>query len=107
MSVQNERTSVETANLTGDNKMKVSIWKMGNFYKVYSENTGLIRQLANADGCKVMCSYFKRHKLVALDAILPFCAKSGRRIVRILNKEGFGYKDKKPNLVSDEVLEIG
>ena len=86
--------------------MQVDIWKMGDYYKVYSEDTGLIRQLGNADDCKVSCSYFKRGSLVALDAILPFKAKFGRRIVRVLGKKGYKHAYKKPNLTKDDVLSL-
>lgn len=86
--------------------MQVNIWRMGNFYKVYSENTGLIRQLGNAEDCKVSASYFKNTKLVGLDAILPFKAKFGRRIFRVLSKEGYKPYGKWPNLAQDELLEL-
>ena len=85
--------------------MQVNIWKMGKFYKVYSDNTTFIRQVANAEDCKIMCRYYgKRGNLAALDAILPFRAKNGRRIVRLLNSNGFGYRHRTPNLTRDEIL---
>jgi hypothetical protein len=87
--------------------LEVSIWKMGHYYKVYSEDTRLIRQLAEAEDCKIMCEYYDRKlSLFALDAILPFIAKNGRRISRVLKKAGFGHRDRKPNLVRDEVLTL-
>lgn len=86
--------------------MQVDIWKMGNFYKVYSENTTFIRQVANAEECKIMCHYYKNGKLMALDAILPFKAKNGRRIVRLLRNEGFRYRESKPNLTADDILSL-
>ncbi len=84
----------------------VKIWKMGEFYKVYSENTKIIRQIGGADNCRVSSSYFKQGKLVAMDAIMPFKAKYGRRIVRILNNNRYAYRDRKPNLTADNVLEV-
>ena len=86
--------------------MQVDIWKMGNFYKVYSENTTFIRQIANAKECKIMCYYYFRGYLSALDAILPFNAKNGRRIVRLLNLNGFGYRERTPKLTADETLTL-
>ena len=84
----------------------VNIWKMGNFYKVYSEDTALIRQLANAQDCKIGAEYYFRGRLVGLDAILPLCPKNGRRIVRVLNSSGFGYREKKPNLTGADILTV-
>ena len=84
----------------------VKVWRMGNYYKVWAEDTGLIRQLGNAQECKVSCSYFKKGSLVALDAMLPFKAKFGRRIYRVLKKDGFTPIGKWPNLAQDEVLEL-
>ena len=86
--------------------MQVDIWKMGNFYKVYSDNTSFVRQLANAEDCKIMCSYFEKARLAALDAILPFKAKNGRRIVRLLKNNGFRYRESKPNLAKDKILSL-
>ena len=86
--------------------MEVKIWRMGNFYKVYSEDTGLIRQLGNAQDCKVSASYFKNTKLAALDAILPFKAKFGRRIFKILRKAGFKPIGRWPNLGKDKILSL-
>lgn len=84
----------------------VTIWRMGQFYKVESSNTKIIRQLANADDCKVGASYWEKERLVALDAILPFKAKFGRRIFRVLKAKGYPTPSKWPNLAQDSVLTI-
>ena len=86
--------------------MEIKIWRMGNEYKVYSDNTGFIRQLANANGCRVGASYFEKYRLVGLDAIMPFKAKFGRRIFRLAKKKGCAVPSKWPNLAPDEVLEL-
>ena len=85
---------------------EVKIWRMGQYYKVYSEDTTLIRQLANAEDCKVGSTYYKRGLVYGLDAILPFKAKFGRRIFRVLAKKGFNTPSKWPNLAQDGVLTL-
>lgn len=87
-------------------KSTVSIWRMGEYYKVYSEDTGLVRQLADAEECKLSGHYYFGGRFVGLDAILPFRPKFGRRISRVLNKAGFSLRDTKPNLTGAEVLTL-
>ena len=84
----------------------VTIWRMGQFYKVESSDTGLIRQLANANNCSIGASYFEKERLVGLDAILPFKAKYGRRLFKILRRAGFKPIGKWPNLAPDEILTL-
>ena len=84
----------------------VTIWRMGQFYKVESSDTGLIRPLANANNCSIGASYFEKERLVGLDAILPFKAKYGRRIFKILRRAGFKPIGKWPNLAPDEILTL-
>ena len=86
--------------------MEVNIWRSGQSYKVYSEDTGLIRQLGNAQDCTVSNSYFKNTKLVGLDCLLPFKAKFGRRIFKVLRKAGYKPIGMWPNLAQDEVLAL-
>jgi transposase len=54
-----------------------------------------------------MCTYYgKKDSVMALDVILPFKAKYGRRIVRVLKSKGFPYSKATPNLPKDEVLKL-
>ena len=85
---------------------EVVIWRMGQSYKVYSDDTGMIRQLGNAEECKVSAEYYDKGKFCGLDAILPFKAKFGRRILRVLGKKGFNTPKKWPNLAPDEELRL-
>lgn len=85
---------------------EVTIWRVGQFFKVYAEDTGLVRQLGRADNCRLGASYFERGRLVALDCIMPFKAKFGRRIFRILKVKGFRTPSRWPNLAADERLTL-
>ena len=85
---------------------EVTIWRMGQEFKVYSEDTGMIRQLANAEGCKLGAEYFEHGRFVALDMIMPFKAKFGRRIFRVLKKRGFNTPSRWPNLAQDDILTL-
>lgn len=85
---------------------EVAVWKMGQSYKVYSDDTGMIRQLGAADDCKVSAEYHDGGRFCGLDAILPFKAKFGRRIMRVLAKKGFKTPSKWPNLAQGEVLTL-
>lgn len=86
--------------------MTVTIWKMGKEYKVESSDTGLIRQLANADGCRLGAEYYEKERLVGLDAILPYGAKSGRRILRVCKVKGYNTPRKWSNLIGADVLTL-
>ena len=87
-------------------KNKVSIWRMGEWYKVYSEDTGLIRQLANAEECRISGKYHQSGRFVGLDVMLPFKPKFGRRINRVLKIAGFSPKGRKPDLTADDILTL-
>ena len=85
---------------------KVTVWRMGQFYKVESSETSMIRQLANAENCKLGAEYYEKERLVGLDAILPYKAKFGRRIFRVLKSKGYRTPSKWPNLAQDETFSL-
>ena len=88
--------------------IEATIWRMDkDSFKVYSEDVAMIRQLANAENCRVSASYTdQRGRLVGLDAILPYGAKFGRRIFRVLKSAGFAPKGSRPNLTGAESLTL-
>ena len=89
-------------------QIEASIWQMdAERFKVYSDDVAMIRQLANAEGCKVSATYTNQAgRLIGLDAILPYGAKYGRRIYRVLRSAGFTPKGTRPNLRRGEVLTL-
>ncbi len=88
----------------GSMQIEATVWRMGEWYKVYSEDTEMVRQLANADECRLSAKYYYQGRFMALDVMLPFRPKFGRRINRILTKSGFSPKGGKPNLAVAEIL---